>query len=391
MFKNYFKTALRNFWHNKVFSLINVLGLSIGISASLVIYLLVNYHFTFDKFEKDNDRVYRVVSNFSFASEVFRNSGVTSPMGPALKKEITGLDAVVPFRTADEVKVSVPAPLKEPIVFKHQKNVVFVDENYFNLIGYEWLAGSAKTSLYQPYQTVLSQKVASLYFPKLSADQIVGRQIYFNDTVHTTITGIVKDISQNTDFTFTTFISRATLENTNLKPEDWEQWDNTNSASQLYVKLSMGTKIARVEKAMIGLYKKYHTPDPNDHTKAEYKLQRLNDVHFNSEYGGYDLPHANKPTLYSLLAVAAFLLLLGCINFINLTTAHASQRAKEIGIRKTLGSSKKQLIIQFLSETFLLTFIATILSVFLYPAFIKAAMGCSIKVRAASGFTGLKN
>ncbi|MDQ6763179.1 MAG: ABC transporter permease, partial [Bacteroidota bacterium] len=112
MLKNYFKTALRNFWHNKIFSLINVLGLAIGISASLVIYLLVNYHFTFDKFEKDNDRIYRVVSNFTFSGETYRNSGVTSPMAPAMKKEMTGLDAVIPFRTADEVKVSVPAPGK---------------------------------------------------------------------------------------------------------------------------------------------------------------------------------------------------------------------------------------------------------------------------------------
>lgn len=375
MFKNYFKTALRNFWHNKIFSLINVLGLSIGISASLVIYLLVNYHFTFDKFEKDNDRIYRVVSNFVFSSEVYRNSGVTSPLGPAVKKEVTGLDAVVPFRTSDEVKVSIPGTGKEPVIFKHQKNVVFADENYFNLIGYQWMAGSAKTSMQQPYQTVLSQKTAALYFPKLSADQITGKQIYFNDTVHTTVTGIVKDIKQNTDFAFTTFISRATLENTNLKPEDWAQWDNTNSASQLLVKLSPGTKPAGIEKAMVGLYKKYHTPDPNNNDKVEFKLQPLNDIHFNSNYGGYDLPLANKPTLYGLLAVAAFLLLLGCINFINLTTAHASQRAKEIGIRKTLGSSKNQLIIQFLSETFLLTFIATILSVLLTPVILKAFSG----------------
>src|SRR5664279_5356042 len=108
MIKNYFKTALRNLRRNKIFSLINVLGLAIGISASLVIYLLVNYHFTFDKFEKDNDRIYRVVSNFIFSGEVYRNSGVTSPMAPAVKKDLTGLDAVVPFRTSDgDTKISV--------------------------------------------------------------------------------------------------------------------------------------------------------------------------------------------------------------------------------------------------------------------------------------------
>src|SRR4051794_10102554 len=120
MFKNYFIVAFRNFRRNKTLSLINVLGLAIGISASLVIYLLVNYHFTFDKFEKNSDRIYRVVSDFSFSGEIYRNSGVTSPMGPAIKKELTGLDAVVPFRTYDsDVKISVPvAGKKEPVIFK---------------------------------------------------------------------------------------------------------------------------------------------------------------------------------------------------------------------------------------------------------------------------------
>ncbi len=245
-----------------------------------------------------------------------------------------------------------------------------------NLIGYYWLAGSAKTSLSNRYQTVLSETTAKLYFPKLSPHEIIGKRIYFNDTVLTTVTGIVKDIQQNTDFTFVTFISRATLENTSLQPEDWTQWDNTNSASQLLVKLSPGTNPKKIETGMhTTCIKKNHKPDPNDNSKSYYKLQPLSDIHFNSDYGGYDLPLANKTTLYGLLAVAAFLLLLGCINFINLTTAHASQRAKEIGIRKTMGSSKRQLIVQFLSETFLLTLIATVLSVFLTPVILKAFSG----------------
>ncbi len=374
MIKNYFKTAFRNLRRNKIFSLINVLGLAIGISASLVIYLLVSYHFTFDKFEKDNDRIYRVVSNFVFSGEVYRNSGVTSPLGPAVKKELTGLDAAVPFRTADDVKASIPSA-KDPLIFKHQKNIVFVNEDYMNLLGYKWLAGSPKTSLSQPYQTVLAESVAKLYFPKFLPQEIIGKRIYFNDTVPAVVSGIVRDIERNTDFTFSTFISRATLENTNLKPEDWTQWDNTNSASQLLVKLSPGTDPKKIEAGMDGLYIKNHKPDPEDNGKSSFKLQPLSDLHFNSDYGGYDLPLANKPTLFGLLDVALFLLVLGCINFINLTTAHAAQRAKEIGIRKTLGSSKKQLIFQFLIETFLLTFIATVISVFLTPVILKAFSG----------------
>jgi len=377
MFKNYLTIAVRTLWKNKLFTAINILGLAIGISASLVIYLLVNYHFTFDKFEKDGDRIYRVVSNFTFSGNTYRNSGVTYPMGPALKKELTGFDAVVPFRTwDDDVKVGVPVESgKDPVVFKKQKNFVFADENFFNLIGYEWLAGAAKTSVVAPYQTVLTESNARLYFPKLKTAEIIGKEIYFNDTIRTTITGVVKDIQANTDFSFKAFVSRATLESTTLKPPDWEEWDNTTSASQLLVKLSPGTSTTAIEKGILNIYQKHHKAQEGDHSTTVYNLQPLNDIHFNEEYGGYDKPLANKPTLYSLLAVAAFLLLLGCINFINLTTAHAAQRAKEIGIRKTMGSSRKQLIFQFLSETLLLTLSATILSILLTPLILKAFTG----------------
>ena len=124
MFKNYFTIAVRTLLKNKVFTGINILGLSIGISASLVIYLLVNYHFSFDKFEKDNSRIYRVTSNFNFSGEIYHNQGVCDPMAGAIRKELTGLDAVVPFRTWDgDAKISVPVADKtEPRVFKNQKN-----------------------------------------------------------------------------------------------------------------------------------------------------------------------------------------------------------------------------------------------------------------------------
>jgi putative ABC transport system permease protein len=364
-------------WKNKVFSIINILGLAIGISASLVIYLLVNYHFTFDKFEKDGNRIYRVVSNFTFSGEVYRNSGVTSPLGPAVKKELSGLDAVVPFRTYDgDTKVSVPeAGKKDPVAFRHQQDIIFANKDFLNLIGYKWISGSPKTSLEQPYQTVLTESNAKLYFPKLSASEIIGKELYFDDTVRTTVTGVVKNISSNTDFSFKTFVSKATLENTSLKPSDWEEWNNTNSASQLLVKLSPGISVSQIEKGMYGLYDKYRHKDPEDNGKASFILQPLSDIHFNADYGGYSKPLANKPTLYSLLAIAVFLLVLGCINFINLTTAHAAHRAKEIGIRKTMGSSRRQLIFQFLSETFLLTLTATILSIAFTPLILKAFSG----------------
>jgi ABC-type antimicrobial peptide transport system permease subunit len=185
----------------------------------------------------------------------------------------------------------------------------------------------------------------------------------------------VQDIVANTDFTFKTFVSYATLEKTSLKPENWESWGSTNGAQQLFVKLSKGTSAKQIEARIADLLEKNLKKEAGDNSKTWHTLQPLNDVHFNGDYGTYGLPVASKVTLYGLLAVAVFLLLLGCINFINLTTAQASQRSKEIGIRKTMGGSKMQLVFQFLSETFLLTFFATILSVALTPLILKVFSG----------------
>lgn len=373
MLKNYFIVALRNFWRNKVFSLINIIGLAIGISASLVIFLIVNYDLTFDKFQQDRDRIFRVVSDFKFAGNDFYNSGIPSPMGNTVYKELAGIEYAAAFRMANESKVAIPLVTNEkPVIYKKEKHAVFVDENYFKLIQYTWLTGFANTALTQPYQVVLTESKAKIYFPGIPTEQMPGRAIIINDTVHLIVTGVVKDIRQNTDFTFNIFISRATLESTTLKPDDWEQWDNTNSASQLFIKLSPGTSQSRIIARINEIYNKYKKNDPNDHSQTSYGIQPLADIHFNSNYDNFDQRLAHKPTLFGLLAVALFLLLLGCINFINLTTAQGSQRAKEIVIRKSMGSSKKQLVFQFLSETFLLTLTASLLSILITPLLLKA-------------------
>ena len=377
MFKNYLKTAWRTLWKQKAFSAINVLGLAIGISTSLVIYLIVSYDLSFDKFERDNSRIYRVVSAYVFSGEKAYNSGVAAPTAAAIKAELTGMDAIVPFFTFDNnPKVSIPtANQAQPAVFKNQGGFVYADKNYFDLIGYDWLAGSAKTSLQHPYQTVLTQSAAALYFPNLQPREIVGKRFYMNDTVTVTVTGVVKDIKANTDFTFKVFVSKSTFELAKFRPPYYNDWSGTSTASQLLIKLQEGTSPEKIQKQMTALYFRHWPKKPGDNYEFNCVLQPLSDIHFNGNYGNYSMLLASSSVLWGLLAVAAFLLLLGCINFINLTTAQAAQRAKEIGIRKTIGGSKKQLITQFLSESFLLTFIATALSVAMTPVILKAFSG----------------
>lgn len=377
MLKNYFKTAIRNFWGNKFFSFVNIIGLAIGISASLVIYMLVQYDFTFDKFEQDNNRIYRVVSNFSFSGDAHTTAGVPYPMGAVVQNEVTGIDEVAAFKIwqggYNGIKVSVPAPANNQFTdFKKKEPVVFADGNYFKLFQYKWLAGSQAAALQKPYQVVLTKRNASLYFPHVAIQDIIGRNIYFNDTIQAAVTGIVADIDKNTDLVFNIFFSRITLEAPRLMPYAWHMWGQTDPVSQLFIKLSATASKPQVEKQLAIMEKKYNASGGGPGVSLAYALQPLSDIHFNAAYDNFSGRVASKPALYGLLAAAAFLLLLACINFINLTTAQATQRAKEIGIRKTMGSTKRQLLLQFLSETFLLTLAATILSAGLTPLLLKA-------------------
>ncbi len=245
MLKNYFLVALRNFWRNKTFSAINIIGLAIGISASLVIFLLVQYDFTFDKFEKPADRIYRVVAEGKNNNGGWKNSCLAEPMGDAVKNQVSGLEIVAPFRTLDETRVTIPYPdVNHPVVLRKQKDLVLADENYTNLIGYTWLAGWPKTAIAQPYQVVLTEKNARLYYAGLRNSDIIGKPIILDDTIQATITGIVRDLEGNTDFYFSAIVSRSTFYTARLKPESFGKWGWTNSADQLFVRLAPGTKIA---------------------------------------------------------------------------------------------------------------------------------------------------
>ena len=379
MIKTYFIIAFRNFRKNKLFSLINISGLAIAISASLIIYLIVQFEFSFEKSRKDADRIYRIVSDMTFPGEsVLKNSGVPMPMPKAVRTDLAGIEMATHFVTAYYTKISVPSIGNQPpAVFKQQTDIVYADEFYFSMFEYDWLAGSKLTALKDPNQVVITEEKAKTFFGNIAASDIIGKQIIVNDTIITTVTGVVKKpVDKATDFSFNEFISLATIMNTGLKDFfGGDEWGSVNSASQFFVKLKPREKPEQMNTQFVGLRKKYLNQEPGEKDDTRNHLQALTDIHFNPEYDAFNQRQAHTPTLYGLMAVAAFLLLLGCINFINLTTAQASQRAKEIGIRKTLGCSKWNLIIQFLIETFILTLVATMLSILITPWLLKVFSG----------------
>src|SRR6188474_1922624 len=233
MLKNYFTIAIRNFWKQKIFSLINVSGLAIGISAALVIYLLVQFEFSFEKFRKDNDRIYRVITDITFPGEsLFRNSGVPMPMPKAVRSELTGIETSTHFVATYETKVSMPvAGSQSPAEFKKQTDILYADEFYFSLFEYDWIAGSKQTALKDPYQVVLTEERAKIYFGNLPASDIIGKQITYDDSIKTIVSGIVKTPKEKaTDFKFKEFISLATVWTTGLKDHfGGDDWGSINS------------------------------------------------------------------------------------------------------------------------------------------------------------------
>ncbi len=364
MLRNYLTIALRNLWRNKLYSVLNISGLAIGISACLVIYLIVSYEFSFDTYHADRERIYRVYSQFT-GSFKGTNSGVPMPLPAEVRRRFTGIEASTGIFMY-WAKVQIPGGKGKPKTFDYQSDIILAEPQYFNLFSaYQWLAGSPASSLSSPFQVVLTESKAQVYFGRTDPAKLLGRQIHYNDSLVVTVSGIVKDLPKPTDFYFNDFISFPTVQHNWLKQEtNLEDWSNTNSAGQFFMKLASGTTAEKIRTQLRSLVKevneRYKERGAGD---VDFLLQPLPEMHFGYQIGIFNgSKAAHPPTLRALSLVALLLLLIASINFINLITAQAVRRAKEVGVRKVLGGTRRELIRQFLSETIVLTTFATLLS-----------------------------
>ncbi len=351
------KTIIRRLRRAPLFSFLNVFGLAIGISACWVICQMVGFEFSYENKLENRDQVYRLVSGFVFDNKESWNGGVSKPMYQALRDQVPQLQKVVPVFRGDVRTVKVGST-----VFEEPVKTVQTDSAYFDLIHYQWLAGNPVTALKAPENLVLTASAAKTYFGNIAADQLLGRSLFQNDTVRRVVTGVVADLDYPTEFDAKAF--------TVLKKEAYPiaQWSNTNGSDQLYVETTADT--AAVMNLVRSITEKKMQQFESE-VRPDYKFNRwfhlmpLRESHFSTYINEYENRKANKKVLYGLIALGAFLLLLACINYINLSTARVPQQSKEIGMRKLLGSDKKHLAGLVFGETLFTVLLAAVLALVL--------------------------
>src|SRR5580704_11426356 len=364
MLKNYLKIAWRNISRHKIYTLINVTGLALGICACLVIYLINSYDLSFDRFHPDGNRIYRIVGEAQRENgeKMFLNSPFSDVAG--FQTQIPGFEAqcgYYPYGANTTIEES-GKPNKNFNGYLEKGGIasIITGPTYFDIFSYHWLAGNSAT-LDEPFRVVLTHSRAIQFFGNLPLSKIIGKTVFYDDSLKLTVSGILEDWKRNTDFGYTDFISLSTATHSFLKnripTEDWSSL--SPHQSQAFVKLAKESSATKVNEAFADYIKK-NVKLTNTGIKFSMWLQPITDIHFTPEFhrgddGDNQFRKAYRPVIYALMGTAAFILLIAAINFINLTTAQSIRRAKETGIRKVLGGKRTSLIFQFLTETFLHT------------------------------------
>lgn len=351
MLRNYIKIALRNLRSNAVYSIINILGLSMGITCSLVIAIFIRYELNFDHDHQKADQIYRVVQETKFAEDTQFWNTTAYPLAEAIRNDFVELPYVtqcagpVPrlFRLEDQAGN----------VSRFEENyVLFVDPFYPKVFDLHWLEGNPATALLKPSSVVLTKSVVRKFFSQETQqnESILGKHLMLNNKDELTVTGVVEDAPGNTSLKYNMLIPYEFYRVNN--PYYSSNWSG-NYQGTTFLVLKKGQSPAELERQLLAWKKKYLKPE--DDNRITYHLQPLKkmhtDVKFGSSIQSYLMP---DKMIYAAMGVAIFILIIACVNFINLATAQAATRAKEVGIRKVMGSSKMGLITQFLSEHILL-------------------------------------
>ena len=359
MFENYFKTAWRSLRKNKIFSILNITGLSIGLACSLLIALYVLDELSYDRFNARADQIYRIDEQVKFGDFNYNGAWVPAVMGPSFARDFNQIEQYTRIKSSPGVVVRKGS---ENI---QEDRVAYADPSLFDVFTINMIAGNRKTALKEPHSLVMTESAAMKYFNSLD---ILGKTILIDGTNNYKITGVIKDIPRQSHFNFDLFMPISEL-NSGMNPS----WLNYNF--QTYLLLKPGTDTRKFEKQLNAAFEQYLYPQfktdlntsGDDFKKAgnfiKCSLMPLTDIHLYSHLADELGINGSIQYVYIFSAIAIFILLLACINFMNLSTASSANRAKEVGVRKVLGSMKNNLIAQFLTESLVACFLSFIIAI----------------------------
>jgi predicted permease len=355
MLKNYLKTAWRSLVRNKAFSLINITGLSIGIAASLLLFIVVQYEMSYDKFQPNFDRIYRVVTQDKFEKELTRNAGIPIPALEALRAEMPQIKFGAIHGMYGN-QITVPVENGPGNKFIEKKGIYFFEPQLFSIFHYSWLAGGPD-ALNGPNNVVLDEKTATKYFGNWQ--QAMGRSVILDNALPLKVNGILKNVPANTDLPLSVLVSFETVRKHPDLYGFYDSWNSTSSNFNIFALLPPGEKAANVNRALLQFSNTHYKKGQSVKTNF---LQPLGDMHFDRRFEIYGDHITSKSTLLTLSLIGLFIILMACVNFINLATALSVNRSKEVGIRKVLGSNRGQLFAQIMSETAVIVFLSVIMA-----------------------------
>jgi putative ABC transport system permease protein len=357
MFRNLVKISLRNLLKDKSYSAINIAGLTIGITCSLFLMLYILDETSYDQFHKNADNIYRIVSNIKEPDNAFTWAVVQMPLAEELNDNYPEFENAVRFSGMNRNQYKVG---------EHEfteSDFYLADSTAFDMFSYEFLAGDPSTALDHPFNIVLSETTAKKYFanPLDALNQSLVNQQNENFKV----TGVIKDVPFNSHFRFDALVSRST------RAQFTGSWGNFGAIT--YVQLPAGVDMAKIQKSFEKIIvEKVNPTFEKVGVKVQYELQKITDIHLHSKIQDEAEAGGDISYIYIFGAVATFMILIACINYMNLATARSANRAKEVGLRKVMGSQRGQLIAQFLTESVMVAMISLALSLVLIYAFLPA-------------------
>jgi putative ABC transport system permease protein len=383
MLKNYFKISLRSLNRNKGYTLINILGLATGIAVCLLIFLIIRFETSFDNFHQKRDRIYRILTEYHHADskDIFYGRGVPLAL-PRGMKTFKQVEEVVPLMVEHNDQILVLNNKQETVnKFKEENGIFYSVPELFKVFDFPILSGSYE-SLKDPGNALVTKEVAEKYFGDWT--NAIGKTLKINNLFTIKITGVLGNTPVNTDLPLKMVIAYGTSFSAGMQRST--NWDNTMSDFGCFILLSPGASPLAFNSQLIAYSKKVKSPENKD----LQTIQTLKDVHFDTQAGNFGGKTISRKSISALWLIAAFILLIACVNFTNLSTAQAVNRAKEVGVRKVMGSHKWQLQVQFLSETFLIVVASVFASLFitwLALPFINRILEISLSVNLTNALT----